>query len=204
MLNFQIPDPAAAAHTIVQVTITLDDGAGHRGQATASGPVRDFAVPELTAQAERTTLAAGETTRLQWRASGATFVNISPIVGGPGFPGEGVTEITPCPGTTVFDVWTHNISGEVHVPIPITVASPGRAPWFCGIRSGPSTETWTDSTGVPGSLSGAVRLSAFQSGGRITGVVLAWPDPAPVGCPGERVGREPRRNNPGTAGGRAW
>ncbi len=46
---------------------------------------------------------------------------------------------------------------------------PPRTPWYCGTWSGASTETWTDSAGTPGSWSGGVTLSGFQSGERVTG-----------------------------------
>ena len=74
-----------------------------------------------------------------------------------------------CPGATVFDVWTQNLSGESHTPVTITVGAPPRTPWFCGTWSGPSTESWTDSGGEPGAWSGGVTVVAFQSGGRVTG-----------------------------------
>jgi hypothetical protein len=154
----------------VQVTITVGDASGRLAQATGSGVVRDFLVPDLTASADRTALSAGETTWIRWRATNTTFVNINPIVPGvPGFPAEGSTEITPCPGATVFDVSAGNISGDAHVPIPITVAAPPRTPWFCGNWSGTVSETWADSAGTPGSFSGGVTLSAFESGGRVRG-----------------------------------
>jgi hypothetical protein len=169
MLNFQIPDQAGVAHTVVQITMALTD-AGNHPQATGSGAVRDFLPPELAASVARTALSAGETTTLQWRATGtgSIAVIINPIIGVI-FPPEGSTEITPCPGNTVFDLSTHNISGESHVHVPVTVGPPPRTPWYCGTWSGASTETWTDSAGTPGSWSGGVMLSGFQSGGRVTG-----------------------------------
>jgi hypothetical protein len=163
------PAPATAAHSSVQVTVTLGDGAGQRVQASGSAAVRNITAPELTASAERTTLAAGETTRIHWRASGATSVNITPRIVGAILPAEGAIEITPCPGTTIFDVWTQNLSGEARVRIPVTVDPPPMTPWFCGVWSGQSSETWTDANGTPGSWSGGVTLSLFQSGGQIVG-----------------------------------
>jgi hypothetical protein len=172
MLNFQIPDQAGVAHTMVQVTITLNDTGGHP-QATGSGALVDIVTPALTASADRTALSAGETTTLRWRATGngGVAVSIDPIAGVI-FPPEGSTQITPCPGDTVFDLSTHNISGDAHVQVPVTVGPPPRTPWYCGTWSGPSTETWTDSTGTPGSWSGGVALSGFQSGDRVTGYFL--------------------------------
>jgi hypothetical protein len=169
MLNFQIPDQAGVAHTVVQITIALTD-AGNHPQATGSGALVDVVAPAMTASAERTDLSAGETTTLRWRATGngGIAVVINPI-SGVIFPPEGSTEITPCPGNTVFELSTHNISGEAHVQVPVTVGPPPRTPWYCGTWSGASTETWTDSAGTPGSWSGGVTLSAFQSGDRITG-----------------------------------
>ena len=67
------------------------------------------------------------------------------------------------------DVWTHNLSGEARVRIPGTVDPPPVTPWFCGAWSGPSRETWTDANGTPGSWSGGVTLSLFQSGGQVVG-----------------------------------
>jgi hypothetical protein len=166
-----LPDPAPGtpAHSIAQVTVTLVDGAGQRAEASGSAAVRDIKPPELTASVDRTTLAAGETTVLHWRASGASGANIDPRVTSALLPAEGSIEITPCPGTTVFDVSTGNLSGVVHVRIPVTVDPPPMTPWACGMWSGPSTETWTDANGTPGSWAGGVTLSLFQSGGRIVG-----------------------------------
>ena len=103
MLDFQIPDQAGVAHTMVQVTIALSDTGGHP-QATGSGALVDIVAPALTASADRTALSAGETTTLRWRATGngGVAVSIDPIAGVI-FPAEGSTEITPCPGTTVFE-----------------------------------------------------------------------------------------------------
>ena len=121
MLNFQIPNQAGVAHTVVQITMALTD-AGNHPQATGSGAVRDFLPPELAASVARTALSAGETTTLQWRATGtgSIAVIINPIIGVI-FPPEGSTEITPCSGNTVFDLSTHNISGAAHVQVPVTV-----------------------------------------------------------------------------------
>jgi hypothetical protein len=172
MLNFQIPDQASVAHTMAQVTMALNEGSSHP-QATGSGALVDVVAPTLTASADRTALSAGETTTLRWHATGngGVAVIVDPIAGVI-FPAEGSTEITPCPGTTVFDLSTHNISGEAHVQVPITVGPPPRTPWFCGTWSGASTETWTDSAATPGSWSGGVALSGFQSGDRVTGYFL--------------------------------
>ena len=74
--------------------------------------------------------------------------------------------------SSVFDVWTHNLSGEAHVRIPVTVDPPPMTPWFCGIWSGPGSETWTDANGTPGSWSGGVTLSLFQSGGQVVGYLV--------------------------------
>ncbi|MEO5819840.1 MAG: hypothetical protein ABIT71_04995 [Vicinamibacteraceae bacterium] len=167
-----VPDgPTDPVRSVVEVAVTLDDGAGHRSQAAGSGVVRDFGPPELTASVERATLAAGDVTRIHWRATNTAGVVIDPIVGAL-FPSEGSTEITPCPGTTMFDVRTGNVSGDAHILIPVTVGGAPRLPWYCGTWSGPATETWTDSAGAPGSWNGAVTLAAFQSAGRVTGHVV--------------------------------
>jgi hypothetical protein len=74
VLQFDIPDrPGNPLYTTFQITLTVDDAAGHRGAAEASGTVKDFPVPDLTASADRTTLAAGETTTLRWRATGGAW-----------------------------------------------------------------------------------------------------------------------------------
>jgi hypothetical protein len=144
---------------------------------TPTGPTTPPATPQdppaLTASVERAALGAGEITRLAWRASGTSFVLIEPIRG-LSLPAAGSLDLTPCPGVTEFDVGTHNLSGEAHVRIPVTVSAAPSLPWYCGTWSGPSTETWTDSGGQPGSWAGGVTISAFQSAGRVTGYV--WRD----------------------------
>ena len=163
VLQFAIPDrPGNPPYTTFQITLTVDDAAGHRGAAEASGSVKDFPIPAVTASVDRTTLAAGETTTLRWRATGTTFVNIAQFAAGPTLPAEGSIEATPCPGVTVFDVWTQNLSGESHTPVTITVGAPPRTPWFCGTWSGPSTESWTDSEVNPARGRGASPSSRFN------------------------------------------
>ena len=90
VLQFAIPDrPGNPLYTTFQITLTVDDAAGHRGAAEASGTVKDFPIPAVTASVDRTTLAAGETTTLRWRATGTTFVNIAQFAAGPTLPAEG-------------------------------------------------------------------------------------------------------------------
>ena len=170
MLNFQIPDQAGVAHTVVQITMALTD-AGNHPQATGSGALRDFVAPELAASVTRTALSAGETTTLQWRATGtgSIAVIINPI-DGVNLPTRGPQPRSRrAPAIRCSTLSTHNISGEAHVQVPVTVGPPPRTPWSCGTWSGASTETWTDSAGTPGSWSGGVTLSGFQSGERVTG-----------------------------------
>ena len=168
MLNFQIPDQAGVAHTVVQITMALTDAGKHphgnrvgRGQGLPAPGVGGLSGAHgLVSWRDDDSAVARHSNRQHRRHHQPHHRrDLRP---------EGSTEITPCPGNTVFDLSTHNISGESHVHVPVTVGPPPRTPWYCGTWSGASTETWTDSAGTPGSWSGGVMLSGFQSGGRVT------------------------------------
>src|SRR4029078_1709391 len=97
--------------------------------------------PALTASVERAALGGGEITRLAWRAAGASLVLIEPIRG-LSLPAAGSLDLTPCPGVTEFDVGTHNLSGEAHVRIPVTVSAAPSLPWCFGTRPGSAAQAW--------------------------------------------------------------
>ena len=115
-MQFAIPDrPGNPLYTPSRSRCTVDDAAGHRGEAEASGAVKDY--PSEDPSADRTTMAAGETRRCGG-ARQARPPSTRPVAAGPmRCRTEGSIAATPCPASRLR-VRTLNPSGEIMYQSP--------------------------------------------------------------------------------------